>query len=140
MPQSIFDASLEHATDVLVFNYSAESHRMPHLVIELSREALDSNAAGGLLAALHDAAVRTGIVEAQDLKLRIVPIDFAQVGGFDEPFVHLTFSLLAGRSPDQKLELSRSVLGVLCEWFPAIERCSVEIRDMDPLSYKKRQA
>ncbi|HEX7821638.1 MAG TPA: 5-carboxymethyl-2-hydroxymuconate Delta-isomerase [Sphingobium sp.] len=113
---------------------------MPHLVIELSREVFDPNSAQGLLSALHDAAAGTGVVQAQDLKLRIVPIDIALVGRFDDPFVHLTFALLAGRSPEQKLALSTSMLGVLCERFPAIERCSVEIREMDAPSYKKRRS
>lgn len=112
---------------------------MPHLVIEISRQVFDTDSARRLLLALHETAAGTGIVQGRDLKLRIVPIDIALVGKDDEPFVHLTFALLAGRSPEQKLTLSTLFLGVLCKHFPLIGRCSVEIRDMDSFFYKKRQ-
>lgn len=111
---------------------------MPHFTIEASRELLNDELVDALLSALHEAAVATGIVQADDLKFRVIPIDFALVGGRRQPFVHLTAALLSGRSDQQKLSLSESLLKVICGYFPSVERCSTEIRDMHESSYKKR--
>ena len=111
---------------------------MPHLILEISRELLEEGRVRGVLLALHDAASATGIVQADDLKLRVTPADIALIGGQTQPFVHLTVALLAGRSDAEKLRLSETLLGVLCDCFDNVERCSVEIRDMHAPSYKKR--
>ena len=111
---------------------------MPHLILEISRELLDELPVDAVLSALHEAAAATGIVHADDLKLRVIPVDIALIGGRTQPFVHLTVALLAGRSDAEKLQLSETSLGVLCDYFSNVERCSVDIRDMHGPSYRKR--
>lgn len=88
--------------------------------------------------ALHFAAVSTGVVKAEDLKIRAQAFDDYLVAGKAQSFFHVSLYLLAGRTPQQKEALSvelRSVLSTLLENTHSI---SIDIRDMDPHAYKKR--
>ena len=52
-------------------------------------------------------------------------------------FIHVTISLLAGRSDETKLALAEMLVGAYREAFPGIEAISVEVQDMNPACYKK---
>src|ERR1700760_1619366 len=81
------DISLPH----IVCHYSAD-HRMPPV--------------GEILLALHEAAASTGVVKAEDLKLRAQAFDDYLVAGERKSFFHVTLYMLAGRTPAQKETLS----------------------------------
>jgi 5-carboxymethyl-2-hydroxymuconate isomerase len=111
---------------------------MPHLVVEYSEGALDKAGVGTLLQALHHAAAGTGVMQAADIKLRARAHDDYLVAGIRDSFVHVTVSMLAGRSPEQKLALSLALREAMVAHCPAVTSLSVDIRDMDPDAYKKR--
>jgi 5-carboxymethyl-2-hydroxymuconate isomerase len=91
-----------------------------------------------VLMALHRAAAATGVVQAEDLKLRAQAFDDYLVGGEPRSFFHVSFYLLAGRTPQQKEALSIALRRVLSELLAETHSISVDIRDMDPIAYKKR--
>jgi len=111
---------------------------MPHLVIEYSEGALARDDVTGLMEALFEAAWRTGIMKAEDVKVRACVYDDFLVAGKRDSFVHLSVYLLEGRSPDQKVELSTSLRRTMTERCPDVVSISVDVRDMDPVAYKKR--
>lgn len=113
---------------------------MPHLVIEYSDGALDRKRVQRLMESLPVAAAQTGVMSAEDIKVRARSHDDFLVAGKRDSFVHLTVYLLAGRTPDQKVALSISLRQAMIDLCPDVVSLSVDIRDMDPLAYKKRLA
>src|ERR1700747_624719 len=91
-----------------------------------------------ILRALHRAAAPTGVVEAEDLKLRAQAFDDYLVAGEQKSFFHVTLYILAGRKPQHKektsVEIRKALVGLLAD----TDSLSVDIRDMDPDAYKKR--
>ena len=110
---------------------------MPHIVCHYSASPkmlpmLD------VMKALHDAAASTGVVKAEDLKIRALPFADYLVAGERRSFFHVSLYLLAGRTPEQKeclsIELRKALAGILTD----VYSISIDIRDMDPEAYKKR--
>lgn len=91
-----------------------------------------------ILLALHHAAASTGVVKAEDLKLRAQAFDDYLVAGEQKSFFHVALYLLAGRTSPQKELLSVEIRKALLKLLEATYSISVDIRDMDPDAYKKR--
>lgn len=111
---------------------------MPHIVVEYSMDCIERSVIPKLMADLHGAAVATDIMRSEDVKIRLIACREYLVGGKASSFCHLTVRLLAGRQPDQKEHLSNTLRSILVTCLPAVSHISVEYRDMDPMSYKKR--
>jgi 5-carboxymethyl-2-hydroxymuconate isomerase len=110
---------------------------MPHLVCHYSAST-DMPPMQDIMPALHRAAASTGVVKAEDLKIRAQPFTDYLVSGEPRSFFHLSLYLLAGRTSEQKERLSVALRQELAELLPYIYSISIDIRDMDPEAYKKR--
>lgn len=110
---------------------------MPHIVCHYSASS-DMPPLGDVMLGLHRAAASTGVVQADDLKIRAQSFADYLVGGEERSFFHVALYLLAGRTPEQKERLSIALRQELSELLPGITSISIDIRDMDPLAYKKR--
>jgi len=110
---------------------------MPHLVCHYSAST-DMPPMQDVMLALHRAAASTGVVKAEDLKIRAQPFIDYLVAGEQRSFFHLSLYLLAGRTREQKERLSVALRQELSELLPDIYSISVDIRDMDQEAYKKR--
>jgi 5-carboxymethyl-2-hydroxymuconate isomerase len=75
---------------------------MPHLVIEYSRDALDSGGVTRLMEQVFASAWQTGIMKSEHVKVRARGYDDFLVAGKRDSFVHLSVYLLAGRTPEAK--------------------------------------
>ena len=111
---------------------------MPHLVVEYSRGAPGNEDVRRLMARLAESAARTGVMKAEDIKVRAIGYDDFLIAGKQDSFVHLSVYLLAGRTSEQKVKLSEELRQVMTETCPDVISLSVDIRDMDPVAYKKR--
>jgi 5-carboxymethyl-2-hydroxymuconate isomerase len=111
---------------------------MPHLVIEYSSDALDKDAVTSLMERISATAWQTGVMRAEDIKVRACGYDDFLVAGKSESFVHLSVYLLLGRTSEQKVKLSEQLRATMMELCPDVISLSVDVRDMDPLAYKKR--
>ncbi|MBB5054072.1 5-carboxymethyl-2-hydroxymuconate isomerase [Afipia massiliensis] len=110
---------------------------MPHLVCHYSTSP-DMPPMQDVMLALHRAAASTGVVQAEDLKIRAQPFTDYLVAGEQRSFFHLSLYLLAGRTPEQKEHLSTELRKALAGLLIRVHSISVDIRDMDPQAYKKR--
>jgi 5-carboxymethyl-2-hydroxymuconate isomerase len=110
---------------------------LPHIVCHYSREQ-DMPPIRDILVALHRAAASTGVVKAEDLKIRAQGFDEYLVAGETRSFFHVALYLLAGRTSAQKEALSVELRRALAELLPNTHSLSIDIRDMDPDAYKKR--
>lgn len=111
---------------------------MPHVVIEYTEAHLDDPAITALMQAAYEVCATSGVMLPEDLKVRALPLRHLLLQGGAESFVHITLSLLAGRTPEQKEGLAIALRNRLATDFPNIDALSIDIRDMDPVAYKKR--
>ena len=110
---------------------------MPHLVIEYSDGALEQAAVISLMTSLAATAARTGVMKAEDIKVRAMNYRDFVVAGKPDSFIHLSVYLLAGRTAEQKERLSIGLRRTMTELCPDVISLSVDIRDMGPVAYKK---
>lgn len=111
---------------------------MPHLVIDYSGDRLGRDRIAVIMEKLAITAAATGVMSGADIKVRARAFDDYLVAGLRDSFVHLAVYMLAGRTPEQKVALSVALRQTLVEHCFDIASLSVDIRDMDPIAYKKR--
>ena len=112
---------------------------MPHLIIEYSTEGHgDLFDVTGLMNAVHDTAAGTGAMKAADIKVRAVAYADYLVGRKHDGFCHVSAYLLEGRTAAQKIAVSESLRETLERLLPETRSLSVDVRDMDPVAYRKR--
>ena len=112
---------------------------MPHCVIECSRSLLGPITGDELVGLVHDTAMASGLFEVGDVKVRLSVYDHFTVGGKNADFVHLIFYVLAGRSDEQKRELSKTVVRALLERLPEVPSLSMDVRDMRREAFSNRK-
>jgi 5-carboxymethyl-2-hydroxymuconate isomerase len=112
---------------------------MPHTVIEYSENLREEARAAGLAASVHRAVLGSGMFPPDAVKTRAYPASDFCLGtkGDRARFVHITVSLLAGRTQEQKQTLSAAVFAAASDAVGRLDALSVEIRDMDPETYRK---
>lgn len=110
---------------------------MPHVVIEYTQAHLDAAAVAAMMRAAFEVCAESGVMQPEDVKVRAFPVNQLLLQGGAESFVHITLSLLAGRSPAQKEGLAIDLRSRLGADFPFVDALSIDIRDMDPVAYKK---
>jgi 5-carboxymethyl-2-hydroxymuconate isomerase len=113
------------------------SNSLPHIICHYSA-GQKMPPVREILLSLHHATAATGVVKAEDLKLRAQAFDDYLVAGEQKSFFHVTLYMLAGRTSLQKEALSVGIRKALVELLADTHSLSVDIRDLDPDAYKKR--
>jgi 5-carboxymethyl-2-hydroxymuconate isomerase len=90
------------------------------------------------MAELAATAAKTGIMKAEDIKVRALVYEDFLVAGVSDSFVHLSVYLLSGRTADQKVTLSEKLRRTMAGLCLGVTSLSVDVRDMDSVAYKKR--
>lgn len=108
---------------------------MPHVVIEyFAQNGIDRDA---VLEAALETTAQSDIMQREDIKVRLAPSEAILFGDGRRSFVHVTLSLLAGRSDDAKLKVAEALTENLRKVCPDIDAISVDIQDLNPACYKK---
>jgi len=112
---------------------------MPNLVLEYSNSVDERVNVQSLLEDLHQAMIESGLFETSSVKSRALRCHHWLVGdeGDSVDFIHINFDLLAGRSTEQKRELSRSLMNVLQQQASHVQSLTINIRDMDVDCFQK---
>jgi 5-carboxymethyl-2-hydroxymuconate isomerase len=113
---------------------------MPHCLIEASNTVLALVEPADLMQRVHDSIVATGICMPAEIKVRVQLYEHYRVAGEQADFVHVTASLLDGRTAAQKKQLSMSVVGALLARLPAVQAISVDVRDMQRETFSNRRS
>ncbi len=111
---------------------------MPHFVIEYSREIEAQSDIDQLMDAVLGVATDSGIMNPVDVKIRARPYDHFLMPEKGQTFLHVTIFLLEGRTDAQKEQLSISLRSRLTELLSTVTSVSIDVRDMNPVAYKKR--
>ncbi|MCE2597347.1 5-carboxymethyl-2-hydroxymuconate Delta-isomerase [Motilimonas cestriensis] len=113
---------------------------MPHLVMEYAQDLESSHDIATILNAVHDAAKGCGYFTASAIKSRAQPFPYYRIGDLEgeAQFIHLTVSLLKGRTSKEKYQLSQLLCRTLTESVDFIGSVSVDVQDVDEEVYSKR--
>ena len=112
---------------------------MPHCVIECPAELARQHDMEPLMQAVHGAAAASGLFEASDIKVRVLPSEHYLVGGKTEPYLHVTTHILAGRSDQQKKLLTEAIVRAVCAQLPQLAMVTSEVRDIQREAYSNRR-
>lgn len=112
---------------------------MSNLVMEYSNSVDERVNVQGLLEDLHKVALQSGLFDIGSVKSRSLRCDHWLIGeeGDSVDFIHISFELLDGRTPEQKRELSRQLMAELQCQASSVQSLTVNIRDMDKECFQK---
>jgi 5-carboxymethyl-2-hydroxymuconate isomerase len=110
---------------------------MPHLILEHSANVSEVADVAGLVVALHQAALATGVAPVDALRTRAARRDEYAVGDRhpDNGFVAVTARLGAGRTDREKRHLIEALMTALSDELGDAQRhlmLSVEYQEIDP--------
>ncbi|MSR88317.1 MAG: 5-carboxymethyl-2-hydroxymuconate Delta-isomerase [Candidatus Margulisbacteria bacterium] len=110
---------------------------MPHCVVELSKSL--SPHRKNLLDVVFNATFASTLFKEADIKVRILTYEAYRVGTMNDEFVHVTASILSGRTVSQKGHLSQQIASALTRYFADQKGLSITVNivDMDLETYQK---
>jgi 5-carboxymethyl-2-hydroxymuconate isomerase len=108
---------------------------MPHFVIDCSENILDLQAPEKIMKVVHDLAESTELFAKGDIKVRINPYKYFNVGNTRNDFIHVFAYIMEGRNTAQKSDLSRKIITALNQMFPAVPVISMNIKDFEKSTY-----
>ena len=111
---------------------------MPHCILEYSENTISSSEITELLEVIHDTLASSSLFDEKAIKVRAISHTDYLVNKRKQSFVHLQVAILFGRSEDQKVLLSKALVKNLSNILTHCNTISVEIRDIDKNSYKKK--
>ena len=112
---------------------------MPHFVIDCSKNILDIQDSKIILQTVHSAAVKIGLFEEADIKVRLNPFDKDYlVGGKEVDFIHVFANVMEGRTTEQKANLSKQIVTQLKFLFPTVPFIAMNIRDFEKATYSNK--
>jgi 5-carboxymethyl-2-hydroxymuconate isomerase len=110
---------------------------VPHLIVEFPQDAVEVEQVEALLDAVHGAALTTGLFDESHIRVRAIPLVHYRAAGRRDPFIHVQCRIHAGRTDEQKRQLSEAVLAAVRKQGVAVKVITVEVVEMDKASYAK---
>ncbi len=91
-----------------------------------------------LMQDVYNEAESTGLFAKGDIKVRISPFEYYNIGNSKDDFIHIFANIMEGRTADQKKNLSERVIIKLKKIFPDVPIISINIRDFEKATYANR--
>jgi 5-carboxymethyl-2-hydroxymuconate isomerase len=110
---------------------------MPHCIIEYSKDLENKLSIKELVSLVHGSVFASELFEESSIKTRAIEFTYYQTGLSDSPFIHITLKILQGRDHQQKKALTKLVIDKVSEVIPPPISLSVEVMDIEKVSYKK---
>ena len=108
---------------------------MPHFIIHCSDSILAWKSPDELMQQVYNEADSTGFFTKGDIKVRIQPFTYYNIGNTKDDFIHIFGNIMEGRTPEQKMSLSKRIISKLKSEFPNVPIISINIRDFEKASY-----
>jgi len=86
---------------------------------------------------VHSSVFASGLFEEASINSRAIEFAYYQTGLSDTSFIHITLKILQGRNHQQKKDLTKLVLDKISEIIARPLSLSVEVMDVEKVSYKK---
>lgn len=91
-----------------------------------------------IIKGVHDAADGTGLFSKGEMKVRINLYDHYTVGSTRDDVIHTIAHIWAGRSEEQRSNLSRQTIKALKDLLPDVRIISIDIREINRGTYSNR--
>ena len=108
---------------------------MPHFVIDCSENIIKLKTPNEIMQKVYDTAESTELFDKGDIKVRINPFEFYNIGNSKDDFIHIFGNIMEGRTTSQKSELSKKIITELKLMFPQVPIISINIRDFEKATY-----
>ena len=108
---------------------------MPHFIIDCSKHIIELKTPHEIIQKVYDTAEDSALFDKGDIKVRINPYEYYNVGNSKDDFIHVFANMMEGRSIIQKKDLSEKIVAALKSMFPAVPIISINIRDFEKATY-----
>ena len=108
---------------------------MPHFIIDCSVGVLKSHSEEEIIEQIHISAVSTELFHKKDLKVRINSFKKYSTGDKKEDFIHVFANIMEGRTMEQKLNLSKTIVKDLVSMFPLVPNIGTNVIEFEKASY-----
>lgn len=108
---------------------------MPHIVIEHSKSL--NELAPLAMYDVHQHVTNCGLFSQQAVKARTQSYERELLPDGAANFMHVTVSILSGRTEEERSELSKAIFEKIRENYNDIDRLSVDISEMNKTTYSK---
>jgi len=108
---------------------------MPHFVIDCSENIIKIKSPEEIIQKVYDTAESTNLFDKGDIKVRINPFEYYNIGNTKNDFIHVFANIMEGRTASQKRNLSERVIAELKLIFPNVPIISMNIRDFEKATY-----
>jgi 5-carboxymethyl-2-hydroxymuconate isomerase len=108
---------------------------MPHFVIDCSENIIKLKSPEEIMQIVYDTAEATELFDKGDIKVRINPFEYYNIGNTKDDFIHIFANIMEGRSIAQKATLSQKIISALKLMFPEVPIISINIRDFEQSTY-----
>ncbi|NOQ41140.1 MAG: 5-carboxymethyl-2-hydroxymuconate isomerase [Desulfuromusa sp.] len=111
---------------------------MPHLIIDCSEGILKSHSEEEIVEQVHISAVSTELFNKNDVKVRVNFFKYYSTGDKKEDFIHVFANIMQGRSIEQKLNLSKTIVRDLTLKFPLVPNIGTNVIEFEKTTYFNR--
>ncbi len=108
---------------------------MPHFVIDCSENIIKLKSTKEIIQKVYDTAESTKLFDKGDIKVRINPFQYYNIGNTDDDFIHIFANIMEGRTTSQKKNLSEQIITELTAMFSEVPIISINIRDFEKATY-----
>jgi len=108
---------------------------MPHFVIDCSEDIIAMKSPEEIMQNVYNSAELTQLFDKGDIKVRINPFKYYNIGNTKDDFIHIFANIMEGRTSSQKTNLSKLIVTKLKLMFPNIPIISINIRDFEKATY-----
>ncbi len=108
---------------------------MPHFVIDCSENIIKIKSPKEIIQKVYDTAESTELFDKGDIKVRINPFEYYNIGNTKDDFIHIFANIMEGRTVSQKKNLSKRIITELKSMFPDVPIISINIRDFEKATY-----
>jgi len=108
---------------------------MPHFIIDCSENVLNLALPESIMQKVYDTAESSNLFTEGDIKVRINPYKYYNIGNTKDDFIHVFGNIMEGRTDEQKLMLSKAIVSSLKEMLPQVPIISMNIREFEKSNY-----
>ena len=108
---------------------------MPHFVIDCSENIIKMESPEKIIQRVYDSVESTNLFDKGDIKVRINPFKYYNIGNTKNDFIHVFANIMEGRTVTQKSNLSEKIIAELKFMFPDVPIISINIRDFEKATY-----
>ncbi|WP_298238249.1 5-carboxymethyl-2-hydroxymuconate Delta-isomerase [uncultured Algibacter sp.] len=108
---------------------------MPHFIIECSEPIIAMKSPEEIMQKVYNTAKATQLFSKGDIKVRIKPYKYYNIGNTNNDFIHAFSYIMEGRTEDEKNSLSLSIIAKLKLMFPTVPIISINIKNFEKVGY-----